>query len=660
MAIAKINKLTLISFHEEKDQLLQSIQALQNFEVVDLPSTNLGIYNVSPSEVDGLKTIIKKSETKIDQIESALSFLQSYLPKAPLLHRLREKKQEFTLDNLANEVNKFSTKALVDDLFAKQIELEKIEERRKVLKEEQVFLSNWKKLNFRRTDLEGANYITGSVGTVPQQIQNQYINQLKATDSIFVEEVYQNKDELGVFISYDLHDQDDVQQILNESHFNDLTTNFVEKPSESLKKIDNELKELNNTQKEIKIMLEKMQNEEWQLMLAEEYNQAKLEREKSKLFLADESHLFIMEGWLEEEEVASFKHSLNDTVERDHYALLVEDVKEEDYDRVPTVLKNNHFIAPFENITEMYNLPKYNEIDPTPYVAPFYFIFFGMMVADLGYGLLLFLATFLALKVFSFEPSMKKSLRFFHLLSYPTMLWGLIYGSFFGLELPFVLLSTIDDVITILIISVIFGFIHIFVALGLNTYLKIRDGDKYGSIADGIGWIAILVGLIVLILGLMIFEQPLLSQLGGGIAILGVLGILVASMLASKNKALGLGLGVYNLYGVTGYIGDIVSYSRLMALGVSSASIGLAFNMIIGFIPPVGRFTIGIILFIALHALNMGLAMLSAYVHGARLILVEFFGKFYEGGGNPFKPLKASEKHILLKNQNKQQRDGGI
>src|SRR5690625_7207642 len=110
----------------------------------------------------------------------------------------------------------------------------------------------------------------------------------------------------------------------------------------------------------------------------------------------------------------------------------------------------------------MYNLPKYNEIDPTPFLAPFYFVFFGMMVADLGYGLLLFLATLLALKLFNFNPSMKKNLTFFHYLSYSTMLWGLIYGSFFCVSLPIVLLSKFYVFFTILVLSIVFILLYIF------------------------------------------------------------------------------------------------------------------------------------------------------------------------------------------------------
>lgn len=660
MAIAKMKKLTLISFHEQKEQLLKSIQELQNLEVVDLHSTELGDLEISTNDVEQLQTTIKQCETQIDHIESAINFLQSHLPETSLLKKLRTEKQAFTLESLSAEVAKFSTKELVDHLLTKQIELEKMEERRQKLTEEEAFFKNWKKLNFRKEDVQNAKFITGSVGTVPQHIQNQYINQLKETNILFIEEIYQNKDEHGVFISYDLKNEEEAQYILNECHFDDLTTNFVENPSNALQKIKHELAELQTTQEQMINKLEKMKAEEWQLMLADEYNKAVLEREKSKLLVIDEKHLFVMEGWLEEAEVQSVKQVLQESLNPYDYSVLVEEIREEDYDRVPTILKNNNLIAPFENVTEMYNLPKYNEIDPTPLLAPFYFVFFGMMVADLGYGLLLWLATFTALKFLKFDPPMKKNLKFFHTLSYPTMVWGLIYGSFFGFELPFLLLSTTNDVITILIISVVFGLIQIFVALGINTYLKIREGEISASIADGIGWIAILTGLITLLLGSMIFNQALMTQIGAGIAILGVLGILGASMAGSKNKGLGLGLGVYNLYGITSYIGDIVSYSRLMALGVSGASIALAFNMIISFIPPIGRFTIGVVLFIALHAVNIGLTMLSAYVHGARLIFVEFFGKFFEGGGKPFKPLKASEKYIVLKNNNEKYRDGGI
>ena len=133
-------------------------------------------------------------------------------------------------------------------------------------------------------------------------------------------------------------------------------------------------------------------------------------------------------------------------------------------------------------------------------------------------------------------------------------------------------------------------------------------------------------------------------------AVINIVGILLVSMMSNSNKALGLGLGAYNIYGVTGYIGDVVSYTRLMALAVASANIGMAFNMIVGLLPPIARFTVGLALMLVLHGIKIGLTFLSAYVHSSRLQYVEFFGKFYEGGGRPLSPFKTLEKHIFIKN----------
>lgn len=651
MAIAKMKKLTLISFHEQKDRLLQSIQALQRFEVVDLPSSDLGDVNVSPYEVDTLETVVKKFETRIDQVQTALGFIQPYIPKRPLKERLQEKRREYTLEELEQEIFTFSPKTLVKDVLDLEKRLDTIAELKKELNDKESFFKHWKKLDVSAHDLRSMERVTGSVGVIPQHDQNTYMTMLEASDLLYVNEVYQTRDEIGVVVYFDRRDQEAIKPLLNDAHFEHVTEKLTEKPHLALEDIDEELKALKKETASIKDRLAKMSKEVWQLMLTEEYYEAKLQRERSKLFLIDEKHLFIMEGWLEEEEVPQMELALKSVLPETEYVLYVNDVKEEEIDNVPVVLKNNDYVSPFESITAMYNLPKYNEIDPTPFLAPFYLLFFGMMAADVGYGLLLWLATFAVLKFTEVSPAMKKNMRFFHLLSYPTIIWGLIYGSFFGAALPVVLLSTTNDVITILILSVIFGITQIFFGLGINTYLKLRNKDKFGAFSDGIGWIGIFIGLIVLLLGNMLLDSEILGTIGAIIAVASALGIILATTLGSENKALGVGLGVYNLYGITGYIGDIVSYTRLMALGVSSGSIALAFNMIIGFIPGVGRFTVGAVLFIVLHAVNLGLTFLSSYVHGARLIFVEFFGKFYEGGGKALNPLRAAEKHIQLKNQ---------
>ena len=157
-----------------------------------------------------------------------------------------------------------------------------------------------------------------------------------------------------------------------------------------------------------------------------------------------------------------------------------------------------------------------------------------------------------------------------------------------------------------------------------------------------------MVGAIVGGLGKMLMDSQGLFFIGVGLAVLSALLIIVTPMLQSKSKLKGLAKGAYNLYGITSYIGDLVSYTQLMALGISGGSIAAAFNMLVGYMPPIARFSVGILLMLALHGLNIFLSLLSAYVHGARLQYVEFFGKFYEGGGRAFSPLKTEEKYVNI------------
>ena len=170
---------------------------------------------------------------------------------------------------------------------------------------------------------------------------------------------------------------------------------------------------------------------------------------------------------------------------------------------------------------------------------------------------------------------------------------------------------------------------------------------------DGFAWQGILLGIILILLGTMILKNNAFVYLGGALAVLSAVCILIIPVFQSSSKAKGIAKGAYNLYGLTGYIGDLVSYTRLMALGISGGSIAAAFNMLVAFMPPAARFSVGILLIIALQALNMFLTLLSAYVHGARLQYVEFFGKFYTGGGRSFKPLKTVEKYVNINHKKK-------
>lgn len=201
-----------------------------------------------------------------------------------------------------------------------------------------------------------------------------------------------------------------------------------------------------------------------------------------------------------------------------------------------------------------------------------------MMVADIGYGLLMLLLSIIALKAFVLPRGMKRFADFFLILSFPTIIWGFIYGSFFGAALPptmfgikspFPILSTTEDVNTILILSVIFGFIQLVVGLMINGIQLSKQKRYLDSINESYAWLGILFGLALLVVGKLVVKNEGLFTAGAILASLSAIAIIVIPMIQSKAKLKGLAKGLYGLYGVTGYVGDLVSYTRLMALGIA-------------------------------------------------------------------------------------------
>ena len=419
----------------------------------------------------------------------------------------------------------------------------------------------------------------------------------------------------------------------------------------SLKAIDREKKRLFKEQRELTEALG--QKRKWidKLQIAEEYLLAQKSRLEAQSKLVTTKHLLVLQGWVGEDEVNLLTQQLAAKLGADTVYIDFEDPTTEEIDQeVPTKLKNHPLIRPFEMLIELYSLPKYNEIDPTPWMFPFFLVFFGMMVADIGYGALMLIGTTIALKVMVFPSGTERFVRFFQILSIPTIIWGIIYNSCFGESLPYKpILSTTNDVIQILLLTVIFGFIQILVGLSLAGYQNIKKKDYAAAITNGFAWQAILVGVLLAVAGKMLGLGQTIYYIGLFLAILGAASIVLIPTFNSQSKVLGFVGGLYDLYGISSYVGDLVSYTRLMALGISGGSIAAAFNLIVSFLPPVVRFTVGIALLLALHALNIFLSLLGAYVHGVRLQYVEYFGKFYEGGGRKFMPLKSSEKHVNIK-----------
>lgn len=652
MAVSKMSKLTLIAQQEYGERILSAIQGFQGVEIRDLFQQTVSNEWVEEyfNEIDPLPSqdTLAKIDYQLEQITHAIRFVEhNGSSREKGLHL---KRQVATLKTLEEN---FDEAALLSELESIQ-ELERhfldASSRQRDLSEQESLLQKWQALDFlpKEYALRSSKCF---LGTADASIWESFKQELK-DKQIHYEIIYSDDHIVNFVLLFLRAEQEEVQELVRQFSIVAFTYNRTQLPKTELASIQREMMKLVEEQKKLarligqkKIVIENLETSE-EVLLARKNRWLIHDR-----FIKDDK-VFLLQGWIETDSFKSFETFVEDLIGAGNLYIEIEEPTDiEINEEIPTKLKNHKLIKPFEMLTEMYSLPKYHEVDPTPWFMPFYFVFFGMMVADAGYGGLMLVATTVALRTI-LPRGMERFMRFFQILAVPTILWGLIYNSFFGFSLDYTpILSTSDDVISILILSIVFGVIQIFIGLGLAAKENIKAKNYLGAVSDGFAWQGIMVGAIVGGLGKMLMDSQGLFFIGVGLAVLSALLIIVTPMLQSKSKLKGLAKGAYNLYGITSYIGDLVSYTRLMALGISGGSIAAAFNMLVGYMPPIARFSVGILLMLALHGLNIFLSLLSAYVHGARLQYVEFFGKFYEGGGRAFSPLKTEEKYLNIEQE---------
>ena len=389
------------------------------------------------------------------------------------------------------------------------------------------------------------------------------------------------------------------------------------------------------------------------------------DREQSKEALAHTNTAFLLTGWVREDMTEKVRREIEKIT--DVYYLGFEDPSEGD--AVPTVLKNSRLITPYEAVTNLYSLPAYGTIDGTPLMAPFYFIFFGMMLSDTVYGAVLALGAWAFLKYIKPRGMMENLAKVLLMGGISTIFMGLLFGTCAGVSWPvifrgtalentFPIIDSSADPIAMLALCAAMGIIQMFYAVFIAAYSCIKHRDWAGAIVDNLSWVFIITGLLLMAapsLGL----PAALGTAGKWMAIGFAAVVLLFAGRSKKNVAGRLMSGAGKLYDVTSWLGDVLSYARIFALGLSTGVIGLVLNtlcwdmlfasfkgnpvlMVVGFI-------IVTVLSVALHAFMMAISTLGCFVHSARLQYVEFFGKFYEAGGKAFKPLRYETKYVNVK-----------
>ncbi len=383
--------------------------------------------------------------------------------------------------------------------------------------------------------------------------------------------------------------------------------------------------------------------------------------------LSNSKRCFILTGYATAENAEKLESDLTTK-----YEAYVELEEPGDGKEVPTVLKNNSFARPVEGVIETYSLPQRREIDPTFVMSIFYYILFGIMFSDAGYGFVMALACFICLKKFKrMEEGLKRSLKMFMYCGISTIFWGAMFGSFFGdaitvisetffhhkIVVDAIWFNPVKEPMRMLMFSFVLGIFHLFAGLGMLAYKHIKSGHPMYAVYDSLSWFLIVGGAIVYLLSMdMLYNitgvllPTQVGNVGGILAIIGAVIVVFFSGRESVNPIKRLLKGLYGIYGVTSYLSDILSYSRLLALGLATGVIGQVFNQIaiIGGTGVVGTIVF-VLVFVIGHLLNIGINALGAYVHTNRLQFVEFFNKFYEGDGKPFEPFAVKTKHYNVK-----------
>ncbi len=651
MAIVKMNKFMLLAFENQKKSLLEKLQSFQNVQFLNLNENESSELNQLKS--DSASSEISEVEGDLSKVKFIIELLNTFSEKPKLLKDLKEGKKSYSYDVLEQITSTSHWREVYSDLKQKDNKINMNHNYITKLKANIEELKPWEALD---TSVESINILKKSkviLGEIPQGNVDSLRLKLEETTKNYYFEVISNIGR-NSYIMVTVHNDElaDVEQLLKSLSFSKIDIQCDGVPKEVIKEYKKTIESINTENNFIQESMKEYVNKLEEFKVVYEYYSSLLLRLKSTDNFLKSKNIVAIEGYYPSELHNDFQSTLKNILGDDYY-LESESAKGDD---VPVKLKNNKVFESFENITSMYSVPKYKEIDPTPLLAPFYIFFFGMMLSDAGYGFVMFVGTLIALTTFNLDEDTRKSIKMFFLLSLSTIFWGIMYGSYFGdfIKIAPLWMKPDSNVGLLMIVSVIMGLIQIYVGLGIKAYMQIRDKDYFGAFADVGLWYITLTGAIIWALSGFVDLASLgvpsvASTIGKYATIVGMIGIVLTNGRQESSIGGKLGQGFYSLYGITSYVGDLVSYTRLAALGLATGFIAYAFNIMVDMVSTSWATVIfGVAIFVVGHVFNLFINALGAYVHTCRLQYLEYFGKFYEGGGTSFEPLKYNSKYFKI------------
>ncbi len=658
MAISKVNKFHIFAHLSIKEQLLEELQKLGSVEIMHISKKT--VFHDWKNIEDNLDINISAELNKVKFCIDLLSNYQEEKNKG--LKSLFSSKETIDYNKLVELSQQLEYDKLYQQCKELDNDLNNLKLQKNKLKAIEQELQDWKELELDLSTINQSKYVRYLLGSVAKNNLDSFVNEIKKQSKFnVIQSIKEEKNKSNIVVISVKENIEEIQRIAQKYQIEiyKYSYNYSGTPKQILKEISKELRDIGKRRKKIELELKDTFKNNQSIYQIYDFLSINKEKEEVSGYLKKSEQSFVIKGWIRKKDISILQGRLKEHFTA--YEVYFTEPKEDE--QVPVSLDNHKFAKPFEVITELYSLPNYFEMDPTPILSIFYFIFFGFCLSDVGYGAVLAILCYLAINKLSLEGSARK---FFSLLYYcgiAGIFGGIVVGSWFGDILNYLppifsniryflvqrlsLFDPTDNPIPLLILSLSLGVIQVYTGIILKFLDNVKKDKLLDGLMDQISWLIFLTGIILLLLQGMI--APIFGKIAWFLLIAGVLTLIFTQGRTNKNIIMRIGSGILSLYNITGYFSDILSYSRLFALGLATGIIATMFNMLATMVnvPYIGIFLTLIILFIG-HVFNLLISGLSAFIHDARLQYVEFFTKFYQAGGVAFKPFNLKTTYTKV------------
>jgi len=671
MAIAKIKKVEIIGLKDNQDEILALLQRLGIMELI----------NIQDMDADKRPPIIS-NDINLLEIEEAISFLATFKEKSGFLQGLVGLKPFVYQKELKEVIQNFDWPGLLKELSDLRQHLKDLSQHKERLLQKRKLLYPWRRLSLSLDEIQP----TKNCGILPGVLASRDYaklleNAVKEDIYLFSEIISEDKTNTYITILYLHRDFSRLENLLKDYRFNFVALGYQKgTPKDNLLEINSQALILEDQISEVKERITDLAKEQFKLMLLYDYLSTVRQRNSAEKNLAKQQFTFSLSSWVRLKDAEFLKREISNHCKE--AAIFISEPKPDE--DVPVILENRRIIQPFEFITQIYGMPKYHELDPTPFLAPFFFLYFGFCVSDAGYGIILSLVSWLILKKFRMGPQGRKFFRLFLFCGISTIIIGALTGSWFGnlidllgegnkVFLPLrrfkdalIILDPLKEPTRLLGIALMFGIIQVWFGNIVAGIGNIKNKRYLDVALDQVPMLTFLFGLTGLGLIFLKLSSQSHTRLFGYFALSGAIGLVLTQGRAEEGLGPKLFYGIYNLYNAfSGYLSDILSYSRLWALGLVTGVMAATINLIavqfsqilpsvipfidkISFIKMLVSGLVLVVIFIFGHAVSFLMSLLGAFVHPVRLQFVEFFSKFFKSGGSSFKPFKIETRYINL------------